>query len=673
MARSTHRVLIPIAAFLAVLPLLLKGSSCGHDEVFHVQGWYDAASQLRHLHYPHWSFTSAWNAGEPRFIFYPPLSWLLGALLTLILPPQAAVDTFIFLSLALSGFAMYRLASHFTSPNAALIAATLYLANPYTLLNAFERSAFAELLAAAWIPLLLLAVLRRRPTIPGIAIPLALLWLTNAPAAVMASYTLALLATLRVAQPLLEGRRQSNTKGRGQSNTKGRSQSSIEGRSQSGIHSPEISLQAQHTQVPQGFSLGQGQLERAGALAPQGCFRSQDASDASRPNPIRLAATYIAGTLLGLTLPAFYLIPAAYERRYIQVAMAVIPGMRIQDNFLFVHTGNPGHDGVNLQISLLAASLYILMAVAVIALLLRAYLHRSRTSTAPSLLPTSYSLFPVLLAITTLAATLILMLSPISIPIWTHLPELNYLQFPWRILSMVSAVFAFAVALNLRSPKPSTSTRTIITIAATLILAVTLGHIGFFLYAQFCQPNERPADIANLLRTHHGYPPTDEYTPNNADSDVLRTQNPGYWLIPATSDPNTAAPNTLPTPAELDPTLQNDDTPIPITQTISATAPMHLGLTLTQPEILILNLRDYPNWQVTAGCEHCRFFRTFPHLQRDDGLLAIPLDGPGNYPIDIHWRTLPDQTLGLTLSTLALLIVLWLLRIRPNQSLDTNH
>jgi uncharacterized membrane protein len=192
-------LLIPFAVLLVLHPLLIHGPSCGQDLAFHVQSWLDAAQQLRHgTLYPHWDTTAAWNAGEPRFLFYPPLSWLLGAVLTLIFPTALCPTIFIAIALLASGFTFYKLASEFVSPNAALIASTLYLANPYMLFTAFERSALAELLAAAWIPLLLLALLRPRPTIRSIAIPLALLWLTNAPAAVIGSYTLALLATLRV-------------------------------------------------------------------------------------------------------------------------------------------------------------------------------------------------------------------------------------------------------------------------------------------------------------------------------------------------------------------------------------------------------------------------------------------------------------------------------------------
>jgi uncharacterized membrane protein len=197
-----HRFVIPLAAFVAVIPLIHYGSSCGHDFNFHLLNWMEAASQFSHgnLH-PHWAFTPAFNAGEPRFVFYPPISWVLGAVLSLLLAHlpgiaeatawNAAPILFTWIALTASGLTLCRLARLYAMPNAALLAATLYLANPYMLFTAYERTAYAELLAAAWIPLLFHAILRDRITIPRIALPVALLWLTNAPAAVMGCYTLA--------------------------------------------------------------------------------------------------------------------------------------------------------------------------------------------------------------------------------------------------------------------------------------------------------------------------------------------------------------------------------------------------------------------------------------------------------------------------------------------------
>ena len=201
-------LLIPLAAFLATIPLLIHGCSCGHDFDFHLLSWMEAARQFTHgnLH-PHWAYTAAWNAGEPRFVFYPPLSWTLGAILGLLFPQnwgwQWIPILYTWIAITASGLALHRLARAFTTGTAALIAAVFYTVNPYMLFTAYERTAYAELLAAAFIPLLLQAILRGnhkgRVTIPGIAIPIALLWLTNAPAAVMSCYALALLTLIRLA------------------------------------------------------------------------------------------------------------------------------------------------------------------------------------------------------------------------------------------------------------------------------------------------------------------------------------------------------------------------------------------------------------------------------------------------------------------------------------------
>jgi hypothetical protein len=588
-------LLLPLAALIAVLPLILHGTSCGQDQVFHVESWLDAATQLRHLHYPHWAFTAAWNAGEPRFLFYPPLSWLLGALLTMIFPIAACPTIFLFLALLASGFTFHRLASAFASPNAALLASAFYLANPYMLLCAFERSAYAELLAAAWIPLLLLAILRPRPTVRSVAIPLALLWLTNAPAAVIGSYALALLATLRVVYALV------------------------------------LSARQRKPQTP--------------SLSPTSFFLL----------PASLAMTYLAGTALGLALPAFYLIPAATERKYVQVAMAIIPNMRFQDNFLFTHTADAAHNAVNHTASLLALTLLILTAAALATLFLLNKTspiqnpvilsegHSPKSTNPETLTAVSATTLPALL--TLLLVLITFLLTPLSTPVWNHLPELAFLQFPWRLLTLLAPVLALTIALLL-SRFESTRAAIVLTLAVPFALSL----LAYHLYAQACDPHDTPTNIALLLRTGHGLGPTDEYTPTAADNNLLRSNNPGYWLLPANANPNTPAPNTTPTPSQLNPNLDTDDTPIPVTQTLSTPAPRHLTLNLTQPSILVLNLRDYPTWQIVNERTPARPIQ----LQRDDGLLAIALPA-GPSTIDIHWRRTPDQTLGLLLSALALI------------------
>ena len=138
-------------------------------------------------------------------MFYPPLSWTLGALLGMVLPWGVVPVVFTWVALTAAGLGMYLLARQLSGKGAALLAALVYVANPYMMFTAYERTAYAELLAAAWIPLLLAAVLRERVSVVRVAVPVALLWLTNAPAAVMGCYALALVGLVRVVLRWREG------------------------------------------------------------------------------------------------------------------------------------------------------------------------------------------------------------------------------------------------------------------------------------------------------------------------------------------------------------------------------------------------------------------------------------------------------------------------------------
>ena len=104
---------------------------------------------------------------------------------------------YIWIALVPAGASMFVLARRWLGRRDAIFAAALYAVNPYHLVIVYWRSAFAELLASCLLPLLLLLVLKaaegeRRVIVP-LALVLAAAWLTNAPAAVMMHYSLALL------------------------------------------------------------------------------------------------------------------------------------------------------------------------------------------------------------------------------------------------------------------------------------------------------------------------------------------------------------------------------------------------------------------------------------------------------------------------------------------------
>ena len=538
-------LILPLAALIAVYPLLFHGCSCGHDFDFHILSWFEAARQFAHgnLH-PHWAYTPAYNAGEPRFVFYPPISWTIGAILGLILPWTWAPIIYTWLALTAAGLSLYYLAREFAPSHAALLAASFYLVNPYTLFTAYERTAYAELLAAAWIPLLLHAILRSDDkggvTIPRIAIPVALLWLTDAPAAVMSCYALALIAIIR----LIQTTPKSNHPDASQSRTS-------------------------------------------------------------------LALNTSAGTLLGLGLAAFYILPAAYERRYVHIAMAIIPGMRIQDNFLFHHMADPDHDLVLHTVSIIAV---ILIALTVAALIAAKRATETRISSA------------LLFTLAALTLTIAFLLTPLSVPLWNHLPELLFLQFPWRLLAILAAVLCVAVAIALGSLKIKATPAIIL----ALVIAATLTATAYRLFQQPCDTTDTVAASLALFRSNAGTDPTDEYTPVTADNDSFAPNNPPSWLA---LNPNAKAPS--------------NSTPGP--------APTHLTIATPIPQTLILNLRDYPAWRITRNGEPVA-----AREQRDDGLIAIPLP-TGQSQIAIKESQPLDRTVGDILSVIAIILLLFLL------------
>ncbi len=577
--RSPHLLLIPLAAFVAILPLLLKGPTCGHDFDFHLLSWLEAATQYRHGGYPHWAFTPAYGAGEPRFLFYPPLSWTLGALLTLLLPIQYVATAFTFVALTLSGFTAHHLARQYASAPAALLCATLYLANPYMLFTAYERSAFAELLAAAWLPLLFGAALslnttgypsfttasprlsraaffrQHSPRILRIAIPIALLWLTNAPAAVMACYALAVLTATRLLLP----------------------------------------------------------ASRAGG------GQSSDTWTPTAPTRLSLTLTTLAGTLLGLLLPAFYLLPAAYERRYVQITLATITGMRPTDHFLFHRMPGLTPDDLFHNEVVRTASIVSLLLLAAILVALLSHFLQKRTAPTPRRDLSRVAL--ILLPLTLLVAFL---LTPPSLFLWNHTPQLAYLQFPWRLDALLAVILLLTAAMALRSFSPPAWLAPVLT-AALVVPAYTVFH-------QPCDATDTPIARAALFHSPFGTEPTDEYTPITADNDALQHSIP-WWFACLATHP--------------DPNFPSSRMPLP------GPSPIHIEWELPCRALVVLNRRLYPDWLVTVNGQPI----TAASPVRDDGLISF-IQPRGHMSLHLRYIRTADQKLGLLISALALLLAL---------------
>jgi hypothetical protein len=408
-------LVIMATACAVVLPFLFFGIPSGHDFEFHVNSWMEVLNQWKQgVFYPRWAALAHYGYGEPRFVFYPPASWILGAALGAVLPWAVAPAVYQWLALTLSGCSMFLLARRWLGRKDAIFAAALYAANPYYLVIVYWRSAYAELLAGALLPLLFLLVLRLAEEGSKWIVPLGLVvaaaWLTNAPSSVMVNYSLALLLVL-----IAVGRR-----------------------------SPRVLLH--------------------GALA----------------------------ILLGAALAAFYIIPAAYEQRWVDISQALAEGVRPRDNFLFTTIADPRHNQFNLLVSV--------TALAEIAALAVAGFSRRRWRLQ---MPRTWWL------IVAWSAASVLLLFPITLPLWNHLPKLRFVQLPWRWLLCFNVAFALLISIAWRRWLPR------LLVCATMLAALAFaGH-------RFQMPWwDRAPEIAALqqsIETAAGYEGTDEYTPVDAD------------------------------------------------------------------------------------------------------------------------------------------------------------
>lgn len=220
LSRFAGPAVILLAAAIATAPILLHGSFCGDDFDFHVVSWFEIQQSWLHgIAFPHWMPSANYGAGEPRFIFYPPLTQMLGAALGLALPWRLVPIALVFFFLAATGLAVRALARQVLPDAPATLAGCAALFSGFALFTAYERTAFAELSGGFWIPLLLLFTLRDRApsaalwrrALDGSTLPLALVvagcWLSNGPLGVMASYLLAGVALAAASRgPLLGAR-----------------------------------------------------------------------------------------------------------------------------------------------------------------------------------------------------------------------------------------------------------------------------------------------------------------------------------------------------------------------------------------------------------------------------------------------------------------------------------
>ena len=524
-------LIIATAAFAVVVPFSFLGIPSGHDFEFHINSWMEVLGQWRQgIIYPRWAALAHHGYGEARFIFYPPASWFLGAALGAIFPWKIVPGAYVWVALTLSGCSMFVLARRWLSRNDAIFAAAIYVANPYYIVIVYWRSAFAELLAGALFPLLLLCVInldqQGRKAVAPLALIVAAGALTNVPASIMVNYSLALLA---VTFAFLR-------------------------------RSPKILLRA----------------AAAGAL--------------------------------GAGLAAFFILPAFYEEKWINIAQLLSPGVRPQDNFLFTTIADPDHNRFNRLISLVATAELAVFAVA-------AFFSRKQRCEQRQIWWT----------LVTWAGTSAFLMFSVSAVLWTHLPLLRFLQLPWRWLLSLNVTLVVLVTMAWK-PWLWRVTAFLVMLAAVV-----------FVWHRIQPPWwESTADFADMLSQHQsgaGYEGTDEYVPVGADPYDVRLNAPLVAL-------DSSAPLRV--------QVQQWRT-----ETKSFTAEAE------EPGKLVLRLFNYPAWRVEVNGHKVQ-----TETQDDTGQMLVPITARESIVHIIFVRTW-DRTVGAIVSLVSAAgLLLWFVKGR---------
>ena len=517
---------IAAAAFAVEVPFFFFGTPSGHDVEFHLYSWLEVLAQWKQgIIYPRWAAWAHFGYGEPRFIFYPPASWTLGAGLSAIFPWRLVPSIYVWLVLVAAGVSMFYLAGEWLERRDAVCAAVLYAVNPYHLVIVYWRSAFAELLASALLPLLVLLIFRahergRRVVVP-LALVLAAAWLINAPAAVMLHYSLALLMGVGLWM----------------------------------WRSPRILL------------IG------AGAV------------------------------LLGGGLAGFYLWPAIYEQRWINIAQSVSGGSTPLDNFLFVHTLDAEHDAFNRLISWVAlAEIVLTMAAAWAA---RGWLNKDRA------LWCSLAIW---------AGACAVLMFAFSNPMWSILPKLRYMQFPWRWLLCMGVPFSLLTVFGFRR-----WTSRVALYVATLCL---LGFVWHHFQAPWWDTAADLREMQDNIASGAGYEGTDEYTPVGADGSAVDKDA----LRIVVEGPARAAIRVSQWKAEV--------------KVFSAE--------MSAADKLALRLFDYPAWRVEVNGRQVQ-----AGMREGTGQMLVPVEA-GTNQVEIRFVRTWDRAAGGWITALAVLVAIML-------------
>jgi hypothetical protein len=217
---------------------------------------------------------------------------------------------------------------------------------------------------------------------------------------------------------------------------------------------------------------------------------------------------------------------------------------------------------------------------------------------------------------------------PLSGFAWSRLPELRFVQFPWRWMFPLAVALAFFLAEMWAHSRRR--------LAVGILLAIVWAACGAGVMAcAFWNSDEAPDTLA-AIQSGQGYEGTDEYVTLGADHYDLPMKVPEVALVAPGDEYDPSLPVKMP------------DSSV----TMKTWQPEHKVFTVDSPRPVraALQLLNYPAWQVR---ENGRPVKAESDGNTGQMLLTLP---NGRNEIDVQFGRTPDRTAGATISCLGIVM-----------------
>jgi hypothetical protein len=301
----------------------------------------------------------------------------------------------------------------------------------------------------------------------------------------------------------------------------------------------------------------------------------------------------------------------------VNIAQALSSGLQPSDNFLYTMTNDPEHNVFNWIASSVAILLIVITGIAGIAAHRGIAQEQQRSERR--------NLWRVLMLLS-VAAT-ILMIRPSSI-LWTYLPKLRFLQFPWRWMAILAVAYGHFLAAAMARQR-----RGWILGAAVIVV---IGGTGAFLVRSAWWDSEDFPVLQEAIANDQGFEGTDEYDPVGDDHTNLPEKMARVQVL-AAEESGGSAPN-----AEVHIERWTAEEKV---VRVTSGEPLRVGL----------RLLDYPAWRVEVNGK-----AVTPQHAETNGEMILALT-PGTERITARLVRTPDRTLGSAASLLSVLTLLALL------------